>query len=89
MAIIQTGDLNHQHFSASAGDTVVFTRPIVNVIIDVPTGATVTVDFDGSAALAGASPLDLAVGTHQFINILVKKIVVAGSGSITGVGVCT
>jgi len=89
MAIVQTADMNHQHFSVSAGDTVVFTRPIVNIIINVPTGAAMTVDFDGSAAAAGVAPLSLAVGTHQFINILVKKMVVKGSGSITGVGVCT
>lgn len=89
MAIVSTGDLNHQHFSASAGDTVVFTRPIVNIMISVPTGATITVDFDGSAAAVGAAPLELAVGTNQLINILVKKIAFAGSGSVTGVGVCT
>ena len=84
MAIVSTGDLNHQHFSASAGDTLVFTRPIVNIIINVPTGALITVDFDGSAAASGSAPLELAVGTHQLINILVKRIVFAGSGSVTG-----
>ena len=89
MAIVTTGDRNHQHFSASAGDTVKFTRVVVNLTINVPSGSSVTVDFDGSAAADGAAPLGLSAGTHQFINILVKSIVVGGSGSITGMGVCT
>lgn len=88
MAIIETGDRNHQHFSASAGDTVVFTRPVVNVIVTAA-AAGCTLDFDGTAAADSVAPMALAAGTHQFINILVKKIVVGGSGSITGVGVCT
>lgn len=88
MATITTGDRNHQHFSASAGDTVVFTRPVVNIIITASASGC-TLDFDGSAAADGVPPLSLSVGTHQFINILVKSIVIGGSGSITGVGVCT
>jgi hypothetical protein len=88
MAIIETGDRNHQHFSASAGDTVIFTRPVVNVIVTAA-AAGCTLDFDGTAAADSVAPMALAAGTHQFINILVKKIVVGGSGSITGVGVCT
>lgn len=88
MATINTGDRNHQHFAASAGDTVVFTRPVVNLIITAAASGC-TLDLDGSAAADGVAPMALAAGTHQFINILVKKIVVGGSGSITGVGVCT
>lgn len=88
MSTITTGDRNHQHFSASAGDSVVFTRPIVNLIITAAASGC-TLDFDGSAAADGVPPMVLAAGTHQFINILVKTVVIGGSGTVTGVGVCT
>jgi len=87
MAIVETGDRNFQHFSASPGDTVVFARVVSVLVITVPTGGSVEIDFEGSAAADGTDPLVLGAGTHHFTNFSVKNILVSGSSTITGVGV--
>jgi predicted RecA/RadA family phage recombinase len=89
MAITETGDRNFQHFSASPGDTVVFSRVVSVLVITVPTGGSVSIDFEGSADADGVSALALGAGTHHFTNFSVKTILVSGSSTITGVGVST
>ena len=83
MTAVSTQNSSIQHFSASSGDVVTFTRPISNLIITAPTGSAVTLKFDG---LTGS--MALAVGTFQFTGLRITTMTIGGSGSVTGTGVC-
>jgi len=85
MAAITADGRRFLHFSASSGDTVTLSRDVEAVILTVSV-ATVSVDFDGEAAAAGATPLLLAIGTHQLFTSA-STLIIGGTGSLTGVGV--
>lgn len=82
MATINTENDNFQHFSASAGDTVVFARGTSSLILSTSV-ATITVSFDGKPG-----SITLQAGTYRF-PVRVDRIVIGGTGTITGAGLCS
>lgn len=83
MAAVTTTNCNYQHFTATSGDTVTFTRGINSLIVTAPTGSSLTVTFDGQSG-----SMAVAVGTHQFFNLSIKTLTVGGTGTMTGTGIC-
>lgn len=83
-----TANSNVQHFSVTGTATVQFFRVVQSLLVTVPVGATVTMDFDDQAAKAGVPPMLVLPGTYQFNIGLGQVTIVAGGATVTGAGIC-
>jgi hypothetical protein len=76
----ETANSSYQHFSSTGTYTVIFSRPITNMVITF-TG-TNNMSFDGTNFMS------MTAGTYQFTHLgLVKYLYFTGGGTRAGCGI--